>query len=157
MGCMMAISTLYKLKIAQHLADTFLSAERDGERARAHLQRSINALEGEGGKNFKRTKTIGNPVHGMPGGGIISDLSRPDAVTTFGPSATAAHRLAVRARDVAVRGMKPSATRAQLARSGGAVARLLDAAAHRLLHDPQRAGPPTSTGRRPQRRRSSPR
>lgn len=151
----MCISTLYKLRIAHYIAGTLVPAERDGESARAHLQRTINALDGPRGRHFKRTKTIGNPCHGMPGDGIIRDLEQPDAVTTFGPSARTAHRLAVRARDAAVRAVASTGTLAQVKRSGAAVARLVESAGHQLLHDRHRNCPPLRDDRprRPPRAR----
>jgi hypothetical protein len=148
---MMCISTLYKLKIAHYIAGTLVPVEGDAENGRAHLQRTINALEGPRGRHFKRTKTIGNPCHGMPGDGIIRDLERPDAVATFGPSARTAHRLAVRARDAAVRAVASTATLAQVKRSGATVARLVESAGQTLLHDRHRKCPPLRDDRSPRR------
>jgi hypothetical protein len=130
MGCGMEMIVRYKLKIAKYLCCERLPAAHTVHAARADMQRVINALEGSGGAHFRATRDVGNPCHGMPGGGIVDDLAETPVQKAFGADgAQTAQRIVALALDIAIRSIaSPGATLDEIKRAGRAVCDLLRAA-----------------------------
>jgi hypothetical protein len=130
MGCGMEMVVRYKLKIAKYLCCERLQAAHTVHAARADMQRTINALEGSAGTHFRASRDVGNPCHGMPGGGITEDLAGAPVQKAFGAEGTqTSQRIVALALEIAVRSLaSPGATLDEIKRAGRAVCELLQAA-----------------------------
>jgi hypothetical protein len=124
---------VYKFKIANFLCCEVRRC-RDEQAARDHLQRALNALEGASGPHFRVAAKVGNPCHGMPGGGVLADLGNPDVRRAYGEAVAAeARRMAELARDTVAQGLgNSSASLDDLKRTGRMASALLDAAKEAL-------------------------
>ena len=134
MGCPLMMIRRYKLKIANYICGELVQEAPDVNATKKHMQRTINSLEGPGGPHYQVGGEVGNPCHGMPGGGIIDDLGEAATSKIFG--AEAAHtsqRMAELARDAAVQSIaNPNVTLDEMKRSARAVSSLLQAAIEAL-------------------------
>lgn len=65
----------YKLVIARHLLDAAKTV-KDHLVARQFVQGSINAMVGPSGPDFREAGKMRNPVQGMVGKGLLSDLQK---------------------------------------------------------------------------------
>ncbi|HLJ61565.1 MAG TPA: hypothetical protein VKZ50_17720 [bacterium] len=130
MGCNFDLIVGYKFKIAKYLCCERLPAAQTVHAARAEMQRAINALEGPGGAHFRVVRGVGNPCHGMPGGGIVDDLAEAAVQKAFGTDAAqTSQRIVALALEIAVRSIASSgATLEEIKRAGRAVCDLLRAA-----------------------------
>ena len=130
MGCGMEMVVRYKIKIAKYLCCERLPAAHTVHAARTDMQRLINALEGSGGAHFRATRDVGNPCHGMLGGGIVDDLAETAVQKAFGvDGAQTSQRIVALALEIAIRSIaSPGATLDEIKRAGRAVCDLLRAA-----------------------------
>lgn len=118
MGCAREAVTGYKLKIVDFLCRK-LQESCDRQAAIEYLQRLINALEGPTGPDFKVGPKVGNPCHGMPGDGILVDLTNPEFKRIYGEEAVdEAFKMAELARIAVVQGIaKPGASLEEIKRA----------------------------------------